>query len=110
MRSAPILLAACILLASCGLIDVDRPDVSQGNNLEARQVRALELGMTRAEVSELLGMPVLNNPFHQDRWDYVYYATEAGEEIEERPRRLSVHFRDDRVSRIENHFHATGGG
>jgi len=110
MRSAPIVLAACLLLAGCGLIEVDRLEVRQGNDLDVRQIRALEVGMTRTEVVELLGTPVVENPFHRDRWDYLYYTTEAGEGLKAPPRRLSVHFRDDRVSRVEDRYRSAEGG
>jgi len=110
MRSGPILLATCTLLAGCGLIEVDRLEVDQGNRLEAREIRSLEVGMTRTQVSELLGTPVLKSPFRQDRWDYVYYDTEAGERVEEAPRRLTVHFNGNTVTRIEDRFETANGG
>lgn len=110
MRSGPILLATCTLLAGCGLIEVDRLDVDQGNRLEAREIRTLEVGMTRTQVSELLGTPVLKNPFHQDRWDYVYYDTEAGTGIRESPRRLTVYFSGNTVTRIEDRFETANDG
>jgi outer membrane protein assembly factor BamE len=110
MRSGPILLATCTLLAGCGLIEVDRLDVNQGNRLEDREIRMLEVGMSRTQVSELLGTPVLKNPFHQDRWDYMYYETEAGTGLRESPRRLTVYFSGNTVTRIEDRFDNTANG
>lgn len=110
MRIAPLLLAACGLLAGCGLIEVDRLDVEQGNRLDPEVIRSLDTGMTRIEVSELLGSPVLETPFHEDRWEYVYYATEAGSDPERKPRRLTVFFRDGRVARIEDRYEPVDGG
>ena len=105
MRNTLLCLLAALPLAACGpLIEVDRLDVQQGNRLEADEIRALQVGMTRTEVRELLGTPVLGSPFHARRWDYVYYRTEAGMGVERTPRRLTVHFEDDRVSRIEDRY------
>lgn len=109
MRSGHFLLLACALLAGCGLIEVDRLDVHQGNRLDPEVIRSLDTGMTRIEVSELLGTPVLESPFHEDRWDYVYYVTEAGSAPEQEPRRLTVFFRDGRVWRIEDRYEAGNG-
>lgn len=110
MRIGPILLATCTLLAGCGLIEVDRLDVHQGNRLEAREIRSLEVGMTRTQVSELLGTPVLESPFHADRWDYVYYTTEAGTKPGQTPRRLTVYFSGNAVTRIEDRFEPADNG
>ena len=105
MRTALLCLLCALPLAGCGwLIEVDRLDVHQGNRLEADEIQALRIGMTRREVRELLGTPVLGSPFHAERWDYVYYRAEAGMEVEETPRRLTIHFDDDRVARITDRF------
>lgn len=102
MRFALFFLPAALALGAC--IQVDRLDVAQGNRLEPAEIRAIEVGMTRAQVHEILGTPVLESPFRADRWDYVYYRGEAGMEVEEPPRRLTIHFEDDRVSRIEDRY------
>lgn len=110
MRFSLFCLLPALLLAGCGLIEVDRLDVEQGNRLEAEEVRALRVGMSRREVRELLGTPVLAAPFHADRWDYVYYAAEAGSRLEDAPRRLTIHFEGDAVSRIEDRYAAEDEG
>jgi outer membrane protein assembly factor BamE len=107
MRFTPLFLLAVLVLPACGLIEVDRLDVDQGNRLEPEEIEAVELGMNRTQVLEILGTPVLESPFHADRWDYIYYRTEAGLEVEETPRRLTIHFEDDAVVRIEDRFTKT---
>ena len=111
MRNTLLSLLAALALTACGpLIEVDRVDVEQGNRLEPDEIRALRVGMTRTEVRELLGTPVIASPFHASRWDYVYYQTEAGTEPEQEPRRLTIHFEDDRVARIEDRFATPAAG
>lgn len=106
MKFTPLLLLAALALAGC---TVDRLDVQQGNRLDADEIEAVEVGMNRTQVLEVLGTPVLESPFHADRWDYVYYLTEAGRKVEERPRRLTLYFEGDTVARIEDRFTKTAG-
>ncbi|HTL93080.1 MAG TPA: outer membrane protein assembly factor BamE, partial [Steroidobacteraceae bacterium] len=63
------LLATCIGLTGC----VYRMDIQQGNYLDGRAVSQLKVGMTRSQVRFLLGTPMVEDAFHKDRWDYVYY-------------------------------------
>lgn len=48
-------------------------DTRQGNVLDPALIQSLSLGMSQTEVSELIGSPAIKDPFHQNRWDYVYY-------------------------------------
>ena len=49
-----------------------RINVQQGNLVEQKQIVQLRPGMTRDQVRYVLGTPLLQDPFHADRWDYVY--------------------------------------
>ncbi len=49
-----------------------RVNVQQGNLVEQKQIAQLRPGMTRDQVRYVLGTPLLQDPFHSDRWDYVY--------------------------------------
>jgi outer membrane protein assembly factor BamE len=53
---------------------VYRANISQGNIVEEEDLDQVEIGMTRNQVRFLLGTPMIADPFHQDRWDYVYYV------------------------------------
>lgn len=107
IRRAP---RACVpFLAACGLAAaiaatqgcVYRIDVQQGNYLEPDAVEQVETGMTRSQVRFLLGTPMLADPFHADRWDYVYYF-KPGKRRRPESRRFTVFFEDDSVARVEN--------
>ena len=52
---------------------VYRATIAQGNYIEQEDLDQLELGMTRVQVRFLLGTPMIDDPFHKNRWDYVYY-------------------------------------
>ena len=49
-----------------------RDDVHQGNLVTSEMVLQLEKGMTDAQVQFLLGVPLVRDQFHANRWDYVY--------------------------------------
>lgn len=102
MAAAALLLP--MLLGGCAgwLPDPMRVEVQQGNVLSSADLERLEPGLPRARVRELLGEPVLSTPFHQNRWDYVYYKTEAGRGAT--PERLTLYFEGDALARVEDRY------
>lgn len=72
MRQIPLLVLLLIsLVFSSGCIY--RANMSQGNLIKQEDLDQVEIGMTHNQVRFLLGTPMINDPFHVDRWDYVYY-------------------------------------
>ena len=49
-----------------------RVNVQQGNVVEQKNIVLLRPGMSRDQVRYVLGTPLLQDPFHASRWDYVY--------------------------------------
>src|SRR3990167_7709544 len=47
-------------------------DIVQGNVVTREQAQALKVGMSRAQVRDVLGSPLLASVFHSDRWEYVF--------------------------------------
>lgn len=78
---------------------VYRIDVQQGNLLDDKAIDAVQPGMTRSQVRFLLGTPVVEDSFHHDRWDYVYYLRRGRSNREEK-RWVIVTFADDKVATI----------
>jgi len=78
---------------------VYRATISQGNLVKQEDLDQAEVGMTRNQIRFLLGTPMVDDPFHTDRWDYVYYL-KIGRKDAGRKRWVSVFFKDDRVSEI----------
>ncbi len=67
-------LVLATLLAGCQLphLGVYKIDLQQGNVVDQTQLKELHLGMTPSQVRFVLGSPLLADPFHPDRWDYIY--------------------------------------
>jgi outer membrane protein assembly factor BamE len=87
------------LLSACSVFSVHKIDVQQGNALEQKTVEQLEVGMNTEQVLYLLGNPIIDDSYHANRWDYVYYF-KPGDEPAQR-RKLTVFFEDGQVVRIE---------
>lgn len=85
-----------MLVSAC----VFRIDVQQGNLLEETDIEAVQIGMTRSQVRFLLGTPVVQDTFHQDRWDYIYYFRKGRSRYADRSW-LIVHFDGDRVRQVD---------
>jgi outer membrane protein assembly factor BamE len=92
-----LLLGALLALASgC----VYRPNIQQGNLLKAEDVDQVTVGMTHSQVRYVLGTPMISDPFHPDRWDYIYTLQRGRSSRIDRAHYV-VHFEGDKVSQIE---------
>ena len=90
------LVAATLAFASgC----VYRANISQGNLIEQDDLDQVEVGMTRNQIRFLLGTPMIDDPFHAARWDYVYYL-KVGRRDATFKRWVSIYFVDNIVSEI----------
>jgi outer membrane protein assembly factor BamE len=92
----PLLLP--LLLAGCFLVP-HKIEVQQGNVVDRKMVEKLKLDMTRSQVRFVMGTPLIADPFHPDRWDYVYLSGKAGDVRS--LSRITVVFEDDKLRRLE---------
>lgn len=76
------------------------PDVVQGNFISSEQYSKLKLDMTREQVRQILGTPLLASYFHVNRWDYVFEFKRAGQVIG-KERRVTVFFDGDKVVKFD---------
>jgi outer membrane protein assembly factor BamE len=90
-------LIATVFLSACGLLY--RVDVPQGNLLDQESIADVKPGMSKRQVSLLLGTPAVTSPFHQDRWDYVYSIRRRGREAE--VRNLTLLFDGETLTSID---------
>lgn len=97
IRYLIIAIALISLAAASGC--VYRQNIAQGNLIEQEDLDQVELGMTRNQVRFLLGTPMIDDPFHKDRWDYIYYL-KIGRKDATFKRWVSVIFEEDLVSEI----------
>lgn len=101
MRVAAVL-GLALGVAACSPPDWLTPyrvEINQGNYVTQDMVAKLRPGMTRNQVRFALGTPLLTDPFHKDRWDYIF-VQERNEQILQR-RVVTVIFVDDKLQRVE---------
>lgn len=77
-----------------------RLDLEQGNNIKREQIEKIETGMSKNEVRRIMGLPMISDPFHNQRWDYIYrYLPKAGFE---RKSLLTLEFENDILVKIDD--------
>ena len=107
--SAAVLAAALAVLLTEGCSSTDRSrsgflepykvSIPQGNYLNQQMLDQVRQGMSREQVRLTIGSPLLTDIFHPDRWDYVFRFQYPNGDAE--LRRVTVHFRDDRVASVK---------
>lgn len=94
-----LLVAGCQYVPTIPFIGPHKIDIQQGNYVTQEMVDKLKPGVTRSQVRFALGTPLIADPFHPDRWDYIYVYQTKGRLFAKR--RIVVVFKDDALVRIE---------
>jgi outer membrane protein assembly factor BamE len=108
MRINFILIPVSILLASCSEMAMPKLftfsphkiEIRQGNLISQEMRERLKPGMTRLQVRAVLGTPLVSDPFHANRWDYVYRLEQSGKLVDNQ--HLTLYFDGDRLARIDD--------
>ena len=75
------------------------PDIVQGNFISSEQYSKLKVGMTREQVRQIMGTPLLASYFHANRWDYVFEFKREGETVG-KERRVTLIFEGDQLAKF----------
>lgn len=96
-RALPAALALP-LLAGCSL--VYKLPINQGNVIDRKELKKVEVGMTPDQVEFVLGTAMVKSDLQSEqRWDYVsYYLSPRGKKT---TRNVSLFFEGDTLARIE---------
>jgi outer membrane protein assembly factor BamE len=97
-----ILLASCSEMAIPKLISLHpyKVEVRQGNLVTPEMLDKIRVGMPAPQVRAILGTPLIQDPFHANRWDYVYSLKQGGQ-VEDQ-QRLTLYFDKDNLARIDD--------
>ena len=96
------LLAGCSSLESGRWTNVFLPyriEVVQGNVVTSEQLVRVAPGMTRLQVRDILGSPLVTDIFHADRWDYVFMLDRPGTPPQKRA--VVVIFDGEKLARVD---------
>ena len=82
-----------------GFPGVYRINVEQGNVVTEEMVEQLRPGLNRRQVRYIMGTPLIEDSFHEDRWDYRYMLRNGNEMLSET--QLTLWFEGDELVRVE---------
>jgi len=97
-----LILCYIVTLSACAswLPEPHKLDLQSGNTVKLAQKEAISIGMTKDEVRVIMGTPMLTDPFHNQRWDYIYrFVPNKGFK---RKSLLTLYFEDDVLVRIDD--------
>ena len=95
-------LAGCGIYQPVNLVNVFRPyrvEIVQGNVVTKERAERVKPGMTRTQVRDILGTPLLTDVFHADRWDYTFLLNRPGTPTQLRV--VVAHFEGDQLTRLD---------
>jgi outer membrane protein assembly factor BamE len=99
------LLLSTVTLTGCsgiGFPGVYLINIDQGNIVEQDMVDQLKPDMTRRQVRFLLGTPIVEDTFNNDRWDYIRVVRRGNDNLLRR--RLTVVFENDVLVDVEGDY------
>ena len=67
-----------------GFITPYRIDIVQGNAITKEQAALIKPGLTRLQVRDVLGTPLVADPFHANRWDYIFTLRRPNTDVQRR--------------------------
>jgi outer membrane protein assembly factor BamE len=92
-------------LSACGFVGfpgVYKIDVEQGNIVTQEMADQLQPGMSRRQVRFILGTPLVEDTFNQNRWDYPYVKRNGLDVLSES--RLTVMFDGDTLQTVTGDY------
>ena len=105
MKFILILFFLCLICACSRSYDggfnaplLHKIDIQQGNVIDQKMLNKLKPGMDKKQVKFIMGTPVLIDPFHNERWEYIYSFQEGGKIREQR--HITLHFENDKLAYI----------
>ncbi len=79
-----------------------KPTIQQGNVIDQEQVDKLKPGMSKRQVRFLLGTAMIDDVFHDNRWDYTY--TKGVGSTPSDIKHVTLIFDNDRLLRISGDY------
>jgi outer membrane protein assembly factor BamE len=86
--------------AGCSSLSPYKMEIRQGNYITPEMRQKIKVGMSRQQVTSVLGSPLVTDVFHANRWDYIYRFEEKSRLVEQQ--RLTIYFAGEFVTRIDD--------
>ena len=87
-----LILIISLIMISCSNASIYRVSITQGTVFKQEDINRLEIGMTKDQVTYVMGQPSFENFFEKNVWNY-FYQIKTGDSIE-LERRIKLVFDD----------------
>lgn len=91
----------CLMIGVLSACTIHRIDVQQGNIIKPDQLEQLKPGITKRQVRFIMGSPMIQDPFHPNRWDYIYTLQPGNKRRIQERQRVTVYFENDVLVKID---------
>lgn len=88
-----------LFISACSIPKVYKLTVQQGNIVTQDMIDELKVGMTKRQVAYVMGTPLIQSPYQQNRWDYIYTLERRDEVVKKY--HVSLFFEDDTYKYFE---------
>ena len=99
LLSLAFFLVACSHEGAYKLPGVYRIDIQQGSIIDGAMLSRLKPGMDKTQVQFIMGTPPLVDPFHTNRWEYIYTFSKGGRQRQQR--HITLHFKDEKLAYVD---------
>ena len=76
-----LIIIISLLMYSCSNTDLYKVTITQGTVFAQEDIDKLEIGMTKDQVSFVMGQPSFENFFEKNVWNYIYKIT-TGDKVD----------------------------
>ena len=90
-----LILIISLIMISCSNASIYRVSITQGTVFKQEDINRLEIGMTKDQVTYVMGQPSFENFLEKNVWNY-FYQIKTGDTIE-LERRLKLVFDDENL-------------
>jgi outer membrane protein assembly factor BamE len=98
MKKLLLILIGISFLSAC----VHKIDIEQGNVITPGMLNHIHTGMSKSQVTTILGDPVLVNTFNDNQLDYVYTLKPGYGQLQER--RITLIFQNNVLREIKSNM------
>ncbi|PID66731.1 MAG: cell envelope protein SmpA [Gammaproteobacteria bacterium] len=99
IRTLCLVIVVSLVTTGCHWLNY-RIEVDQGNVIDKQTLSRLQPGMSKEQVKQVLGTPLLTDMFHGNRWDYVQYYR-GGRKQKVQQGKVSLFFTNGVLSHIK---------
>lgn len=108
MKKNIVALFTLFLLGILSACSIHKVDIQQGNIISQEMMAQLKTGMNRSEVEQLMGRPMIIDPFRTDRWDYIHSFQSGKDDAPRKQYRVTLFFEGEQLVHIDSELPEEG--